>query len=386
MIAVSAPPSTGHPALNAAGRLLQSAANAGWCGPDPYDALWTNWPAPLVGGRRRRQAVLQLHARAPVDVRRFYRREHPRITKALALFGSTAMHLRTQATEPRAEALAREAFDLILADRATGTPGWGYPFDVQTRWSFYAAGTPNIIVTSFAGRALARADLDLGEARYGEAAADAALWTIESLLTGPEMYFVYHPGSGTLIHNANLLGAAFVWEALGRDPSVRDLVAAAVERSIAAQRVDGAFPYGEGAGLEFVDSFHTGFVLDALMSLADVDPAVEDAVDRGAAYYERFFGPDGEARLWADQPYPEDAHSAGTGLSALTLLAERGTVDRDLVDRVCARTLSHVVRGGTTVNRRYRHHRTFVNYPRWATGHVARGLAQAGCLLAPARD
>jgi hypothetical protein len=374
-----APALAEHPALTAAGHLLDTAAASGWAGPDPYDALWTKWPTPLVGGRRRRQAVLQLHARSPVDVRRFYRREHPRITKALALFGGAALDLDD-------ETRAREVLELVLADKTTGTPGWGYPFDVQTRWSFYAAGTPNIIVTSFAGRALTRAAHQLREKRYADAAADAAVWTIESLLSGPELFFVYHAGSGTLIHNANLLGAAFVWEALGRDPALRDLIGAVVERSLEAQAPDGSFPYGAGAGLEFVDSFHTGFVLDALMSLRDVDPAIDSAIQRGATYYaERFFGSDGEARLWADSPYPEDAHSAGTGLSVLTRLAAAGIADPELVDRVCARTLSHVVRGGTTVNRRYRHHRTYVNYPRWATGHVAQGLARAGRYLADPR-
>ena len=31
---------------------------------------------------------------------------------------------------------------------------WGYPFDVQTRWSFYPAGSPNVVVTSFAVQGL----------------------------------------------------------------------------------------------------------------------------------------------------------------------------------------------------------------------------------------
>ena len=30
---------------------------------------------------------------------------------------------------------------------------WGYEFDVQTRWSFYPARTPNIIVTTFVANA-----------------------------------------------------------------------------------------------------------------------------------------------------------------------------------------------------------------------------------------
>ena len=49
--------------------LTETAAGVGFRGPDPYDALWWPWPRPLVAGRRRRQALIQLHARSPIDVR-----------------------------------------------------------------------------------------------------------------------------------------------------------------------------------------------------------------------------------------------------------------------------------------------------------------------------
>lgn len=63
-------------------QLAQTAAKGHWRGPDAYDGLWWSWPAPLVGGQRRRQAFMQLHARSPWDVRKPYRRRHPLIPKA----------------------------------------------------------------------------------------------------------------------------------------------------------------------------------------------------------------------------------------------------------------------------------------------------------------
>ena len=348
-------------AAAAAGRILSRARAQGFRGPDPYDALSTGWPAPLVGGRRRRQAVIQAHARSPVDIRRLYRRRHPRIVKALALFGDAARKLGD-------DEYARTAFEAIL-EQGDGAAGWGYPFDVQTRWSFYPADTPNIIVTSFAGLALARAE-HLDE-RFGEAARRAAGWVREALLT-EDGFFAYHPGSTALIHNANILGAQLVHTVLGSGDATRRALALTLE----AQQADGAFPYGEGAGLGFVDSFHTGFVLAGLVGLDEGSAAVQDALERGAAFYAaRFFGPAGEPRLWPAKPFPEDAHSAGTGLSTLSALEARGIVPAALTDRVAARVLSHVVRGDTTVFRRYRWGRTTVSYLRWCDAHVAQGLA-----------
>ena len=80
---------------------------------------------------------------------------------------------------------------------------------------------------------------------------------------------------------------------------------------------DGTWPYGDGAGLEWVDSFHTGYVLDSLCRLEGVDPRIPSAIDRGAHAYVSFFEPDGRPRLWRDGRYPEDSRSAGTGLTVL---------------------------------------------------------------------
>lgn len=352
-------------------RLIRTAAAEGWRGPDPYDGLGWNWPKPLVGGRRRRQLIVQLHARSPFDVRRLYRREHRVIAKTLGVFASAALRLGEQE-------LAHDALERLDADRIAGEAAWGYPWDVQTRWSFYPAGSPNVVVTSFAAAAL----LASGEERYAERARRAARWVLSELWQ-PGGFFAYHPHSHANVHNANLLGAALVWEALGHDATARDRAARAVERTLAAQRPDGSFPYGEDAALGWVDSFHTGYVLICLDRLREADPAVGDAIARGARHYERFFGEGGRAKLWATRRYPEDAHAAGTGLSALSRLAARGEAPPELVERVAHRVLERgLLPDGHAVARRHRWGRTTVRYPRWCDAHVALGLADAATRLA----
>ena len=183
------------------------------------------------------------------------------------------------------------------------------------------------------------------------------------------------------IHNANLLGALCVHLGLGDDPLAHDRARTAVERTLGAQEADGGFPYGDGAGLEWRDSFHTGFVLRCLMELESLDPAVTDAVRRGADAYLRFFDRDGRARLWADREHPEDAHSAGTGLSTLALLCRRGVVDPEVLMRVTRRTVTAGLRNGHAVARRYRWGATTTRYLRWCDAHVAMGLADVAIVL-----
>ncbi len=367
----------------AARQLCDTAEAAEWRGPDAYDGLWFGWPAPLRGGRRRRQALIQLHARSPVDFRRAYRREHPRLAKALGIFGATRVRLGD-----RAGALA--PLDLLHDDRSSGTPGWGYPFDTQTRWSFYAANSPNVVVTTYGALGLQDAADAFGVARYADRAAAAAAWAQEALYLPDLGFYAYHAGSRSFIHNASLLGARLVARLLGGDGGARDAVTTAVERTVAAQWPDGSWPYGEGPGLGFIDSFHTGYVLDCLAELDDLDPRVPDAVRRGTAYWcDRFFGPRGEARLWPDRPFPEDAHAAGTALKTLASLCRRGYADRDLLERVADRAAGAMLRDGHAIYRRYRWGTTRVQYLRWADAHLALGLASAAQVLeagGPAQD
>ena len=121
------------------------------------------WSAGAVVGRR----VVQVHARSPVDVRRLYRRRHPLIPKALGVFAlGRGPRAPPHAAPPRRE-LGLRAVELLDADRSAGPDAWGYPWDVQTRWSFYPAGSPNVVATAFAASGLleagaaARAAVDL---------------------------------------------------------------------------------------------------------------------------------------------------------------------------------------------------------------------------------
>ena len=371
-------------AVAAAEALETRAADAGWRGPDPYDGLWWHWPAWMTGGRRRRQFIVQVHARSPVDIRRAYRRGHPRIAKTLALFAAAGLRLHAVTGNDASRTRAIGALDALTADRTAGGLAWGYPFDVQTRWSHYAAGTPNVVVTAFAIQALLAGADATGREELAERARMAARWILDDLFVEPDGFFSYHPESRVNVHNANVLGAAAIAAALPDDPHAARAVSRAVDRTLARQAPDGSWEYGEGGNLGWADSFHTGYVLLSLIRLRRAGFDVDDAIARGARHYTRFFDERGRATLWADRPWPEDAHSAGTGMSTLAALRELGHVDRGVLERVTARVLDAGVRGSRAVPRRYRHWRATVWYPRWCDGHVALGLADAAVPLAGA--
>lgn len=372
--------------IAAALALSDAAARADFRGPDPFDGLWWHWPRPLVGGRRRRQAIAQAHARAPVDVRRLYRRRHPAISKAIGVFASVEARAQRLTTSDEPRSVGQRAAELLAQDHAAGPRAWGYPWDVQTRWSFYPAGTPNVVATAFVASGLLEMGAAASRPDVVDRACAAAGWVLDELWIEPEGYFAYHPGRPANIHNASLLGAWLAHVAGPDDRVAHDRVARAVQRTLRAQRPDGSWPYGEAPSLGWADSFHSGYVLLCLERMRAVDERVGAAVERGAAHYRRFFDASGRARLWAAKPFPEDGHSAGTGLSTLSALVRRDLVERDLLERVALRVLEHGLRRGRAVHRRYRWGATTVRYPRWCDAHVALGLVDAAAALRGVED
>lgn len=324
---------------------------------------------------------MQLHARSPWDIRKLYRRSHPLIPKALGIFGSVGTRLHRLTGDPTDATQALEALQTLVDDTTAGPDAWGYHWDMQTRWSFYPAGSPNVVVTAFAAAGLNDAAKGLDRPDFAERARRSAEWVRDSLFLEREGFFVYHPGSEVNIHNANLLGAWTVHQFLGHDAAAGEMVQRALERTLAAQRADGAWGYGEGESLGWVDSFHTGYVLACLARMVDLDDRIPDALARGSRYYERFFDGQGRAMLWAHKRHPEDAHAAGTAMTTLALLEPLGHVRRELLKRGARRVLEANVQDGHAVYRRYRMLRTTVKYLRWADAHVALGLADAAVLL-----
>ncbi len=359
--------------------MLRAADAAGFRGSDPYDALWwPRWPKLLVGGNRRRTVLVQLHVRAPVDVRRLYRRSHPRAAKTLGAFGSVAVRLDAQGDHGAgARRHGTAALELLDADHSSGEAAWSYPWDMQTRWSFYPAGMPNIVATVFAARGLAEAAEPWQRPEWADRARRAAQWVRDELLQ-PSGFFAYHPSNSVLVHNANLLGAQLVHDLLDEP----EIVGRAVQRTLEAQQPDGSWPYGDSTRLSFVDSFHTAYNLECLSRMRRLDPAIEDAVRRGTDYWqERFFLGDGTATLWPDRRWPEDAHATGTALSAMSELVGAGFVQRERLERTTRYALDRMMSGGHAVPRRYRYGRARVRYVRWSDAHMALGLANAATAL-----
>ena len=139
--------------------------------------------------------------------------------------------------------------------------------------------------------------------------------------------FSYTPLDRSEVHNVNLLAAELLARAyhLTGNDEYREACERAVRFTILRQREDGSWPYGESAAQQWIDSFHTGFIIVSLKRIADDLPTTEGAAALRAAYefYEsRFFLADGTPAYYHNSLFPVDVHSAAQAIVTFTELID----------------------------------------------------------------
>lgn len=213
---------------------------------------------------------------------------------------------------------------------------WGYNFDWQSRNFFAPRGTPTIVPTAFAARALVESAKEFSDEEYLSKARSVCNFILQDLrrteATGEEVCFSYSPQDNTRIFNASLL-AAEVLAGVGvltRESELVEYAEKAARFVVNHQKPNGSWPYGTEGNQDWVDNFHTAFVLFSLHRIIKagvLDPAFEESLRRGYKYWkETFFLADGWPKYYSGNPYPGDAHA---GASAIVTFLELSELDRD---------------------------------------------------------
>ncbi len=145
------------------------------------------------------------------------------------------------------------------------------------------------------------------------------------------------------------------------------------------QRPDGSWPYGEQPHLNWVDNFHTGYVLDSLMFSANAGVDVDGgaALERGLAYYRRtLFTEDGTPKYMPDSVYPIDAQCVAQAIQTMTLAGSRdtdyGVFSWKLFDFACRRMQR---RDGSYLFQRRRYWVNAAPHIRWMAAPMLQALA-----------
>ena len=333
-----------------------------WCrqhdfaGHDPFDALNSRLfqSTPLSKSRNARLIWTQLVKRSPADLRTIAGVPAQRNAKGIALFALAQLARHRQLQTAESEALTRSIIDELLRLRVEGNSGaaWGYNFDWQNRKFFAAQNTPTIVPTAFAARALLEAFRELHAEEYltmARSVCDFILKDLKRIVENKtEICFSYSPASTTRIYNASLL-AAEVLAGVGALTANEEFIQYAERAAryvINHQRPDGSWTYGDDPSQQWIDNFHTAFVLFSLKRIIEavsLGTEFQNALKRGYDYWgSTFFLADGWPKYYHDDPYPADAHAGASGIVTFLELSNLDEKSIDFAQLVASWTISHL--------------------------------------------
>lgn len=368
-----------------------------WCrehdfaGHDPFDALNSRLfqITPLAKSRNARLLWTQLLKRSPADLRTLAIVPAERNPKGIALFAlaqlATFRRLRTEESELQ----ARSLLSMLLSMKAEGVSGaaWGYNFDWQSRNFFAQRGTPTVVPTAFAGRALIEAARDFRDDEYLQTARSVCDFLLNDLPrtvdTVDELCFSYAPGTSTRIFNASLLAAevlAGVAE-LTNDRSLCDHAERAARYVINQQQPDGSWTYGVNANQAWIDNFHTAYVLfslERIIAACSLGEEFQQSLARGYRYWKKnFFLADGWPKYYDDDPYPADAHAAASAIVTLVECRDLDKTSATMARQVASWTIRNLRdKRGFFYYQRRRFYTVRKPYMRWTQAWMLYALAR----------
>ena len=300
--------------------MLSYIESADYAGYDPFDAL--NSPViRYIGANSKwvRVVATQLIRRFPVNLRPLFGIHKGHNPKGIGLFLWGYSKLFALTKEQRYLEKVDYLLNMLERLQSEGYSGncWGYNFDWQSRTFMRPAGTPTIVNTSFIGHAL----LDCYELTGRQRALDMAI-PIKDFILGDlhraklngTFCFSYTPVDTEAVHNANLLGASILARLMQycNDDRLKKAVLKSLGYSMRHQRDDGSWFYADTNIQGWIDSFHTGFNLQAIRYIlyAGLSPEYRGAYRKGVEYYAgNFFLADGTPKYYHDRIYPIDIHS-----------------------------------------------------------------------------
>ncbi len=283
----------------------------------------------------------------------------------------------------------------LLASRSPGLQNccWGYPFDWETCFGTFKAGTPLITTAPYVYEAFEQGYEATGDTSYLATMHSIARFAHEDLVdqeVGSSAFACsYGPFDRRRVVNASAY-RAFLLTTAGLRFAREDWLAAArgnVAFVLQSQQPDGSWFYAMDGKDRFVDNFHTCFVVKNLVKVwtRAGDEAVLEAARRGYEFY--------KSRLLDDQGLPipfartqrpnlvrRELYDLAEGINLALLM--RG-IDPD-APRVLHGLLDHLLRAwalpdGHFVTRITWFGRDTMPYHRWAQAQTFRALTEV-CL------
>jgi hypothetical protein len=185
------------------------------------------------------------------------------------------------------------------------------------------------------------------------------------------------------IHNANMMGAAFLARlaAATGNRTAQTAAHSAMLYSCARQQPDGSWFYAEAPKYRWIDNFHTGYNLSALKVYRDAssDRSFDGHLARGLRYFTTsFFESDGTPKYFHDRTPPIDIQCASQAIETLVSLSDENPACLALALKVAEWTIANLqARDGHFCYRDLGWTKVSTPMLHWGQGTMAKALAVA---------
>src|SRR3954465_856090 len=305
--------------------------NADWKGYDTFDGLSSpvarlfTWNHPFL-----KQVWQQGVRRFPLNLRPLLGIKPGMSTKGMGFFAQGYLRLHQAHGQPEFLKKARFCLEWLIKNRSPGFRGfcWGNHFDYQSRGGNIPKGTPTIVWTGLIGHAFLDAYDQLGDKIYFDVAKSACDFILDELGWMEQEVGVclrYYPAATIPIHNSSMIGASLLARVQAEEPNsrYREMAGKAVAWTTHHQTKQGGWYYGVGEKWAWIDSFHSGYVLEALELFCRHTRSDEHrgVLQKGYNYFvETFFEADGTPRYYDYKTLPIDIQCASQAIQTLVHL------------------------------------------------------------------
>ncbi len=346
-------------------RLSQWLEENDYRGYDTFDGLNARFLRPLTFDTKLLRIVLQQSVRRfPVNLRPLLgiTKEHSSKGMGFLARGFTRLHKTTG--DPVWASKAEFALQWLIDNQLPGYSGacWGNHFDYQSRGGYIPKRSPTVVWTSLIGHAFLDAFDHFQRDRYLQVAVSACEHILRDLSAFPDgdgLCISYVPGADSRVHNANTLGASLLARTYShtRNESYLELAHKAMLYTAQHQRSDSSWYYAESSDAHWVDSFHTGYVLDSFKYYAEGagDDRFNQTLMSGYEYWKKtFFLADGTPRYYDHKTLPLDIQCSSQAIDTLVFFHDRDPESVKLATRIAQWTIKNMQdRTGYFYYRRY---------------------------------
>lgn len=255
---------------------------------------------------------------------------------------------------------------------------WGYDFDWEARYAKFSAYKPTIVATGFIANALFENYKLTGNEKSLSLLLDSSHFVsaLNKTYEGEIFCYSYSPYDKQVVYNASVLGARLQAQvySINKDDSLKDDIDKSVTFILNHQNENGSWSYSLGDARNWIDNFHSGYVIECLYDIYNLIGAenIKKKIELALDYYRKnFVLENGIAKYYNDSVYPIDSTAIAQTIITLT---KSGI--SDLADKVIYWTLNNMQdEKGYFYYQKKKFYTNKISYMRWSNAWMYLALS-----------